>query len=50
MIFGIIGAFIGIVIGLIIGVIVKEIMGNIYDSIIVCQNCGYTGKIGKQKR
>ena len=42
MFLGIIGGLIGVVIGLIIGVIIKSCMGDLRETVFVCQDCGNT--------
>ena len=44
MFLGIIGAIIGVVIGVIIGVILNSVMSNTYQSVMVCQDCGYVSQ------
>jgi predicted Zn-ribbon and HTH transcriptional regulator len=44
MFLGIIGAIIGVAIGLIVGIILNSVMSNTYQSVMVCQNCGYVSK------
>lgn len=44
MFFGIIGALCGIVLGLIIGAIIKGLTPTAYESIVICQECGFVGK------
>jgi hypothetical protein len=41
---GIIGAIIGAGIGAIVGIILNSVMSNTYQSVMVCQNCGYVSK------
>ena len=41
---GIVGAVIGAVIGLIVGIVVDSLVSNTYQSVIVCQNCGYVSR------
>lgn len=41
---GIIGAFIGAGIGAIVGIILNSVMSNTYQSVMVCQNCGYVSQ------
>lgn len=43
MFFGI-GAVIGAIVGLIVGIILNSIMSNTYQSVMVCQNCGYVSQ------
>ena len=42
MFLGIIGGILGAIIGLIIGSIIKGIMGDIRETVFVCQECGNT--------
>ena len=42
MFLGIVGGIIGAVLGLIIGGIIKGIMGDLQETVFVCQDCGYT--------
>ena len=44
MFFGI-GAIFGVLIGLVLGLILKSVLPVGYESILVCQSCGYTTKI-----
>ncbi len=44
MFFGI-GAILGVLIGLVLGLILKSTLPVGYESILVCQSCGYTTKI-----
>ena len=44
MFLGIIGAIIGAVIGVIIGAILNSVMSNTFQSVMVCQDCGYVSK------
>ena len=37
----ILGAIIGIGVGVVIGIVLNSIMGDTYQSVMVCQNCGY---------
>lgn len=41
---GILGAIIGVMIGSIVGVVLNSVMSNTYQSVMVCQNCGYVSK------
>lgn len=41
MFLGILGSIIGVVIGAIVGLILNSTMSNTYQSVMVCQNCGY---------
>lgn len=44
MFLGIIGGILGVVIGLIVGIILNSVMSNTYQSVMVCQDCGYVSK------
>ena len=44
MFLGIVGGVIGVLIGLPIGAIVKGLMGDIQETVFVCQECGNTFK------
>ncbi len=48
MIFSIIGFVAGALFGCLIGAIVKAILPKKYETVAVCQNCGYTSKPIKQ--
>lgn len=42
MFLGIVGGILGAILGLIIGSIIKGIMGDIQETVFVCQECGNT--------
>lgn len=42
MIAGLVGAIIGVPVGVLIGAIVKALVPTRYDSLVSCQNCGYS--------
>lgn len=42
MFFGLVGVIGGAIIGLIISVILNAVLPQAYQSVLVCQNCGYT--------
>lgn len=44
MFLGIIGAIIGVGIGAIVGAVLNSIMSNTYQSVMVCQDCGYVSQ------
>lgn len=44
MFLGLIGAIIGVIIGVIVGAILNSVMSNTYQSVMVCQNCGYVSR------
>ena len=44
MITGLPGAIVGIGIGLLIGIVLNAIMSNTYQSVCVCQSCGYVSQ------
>ena len=48
MFFGIIGAIIGLVIGVVVGIVLDSVMSNTYQSVMVCQDCGYVLQPTKQ--
>ena len=47
MIFGILGGIVGLIVGMIVGAIVKCLMGDIKETVAVCQDCGksFTPKV-----
>ena len=50
MFLGVVGVVIGVVLGLVIGAIIKGFMGDIQETVFVCQSCGHTFSLGKNKR
>ena len=42
MFLGIVGAVLGALLGWIIGMIVKGLMGELQETVAVCQDCGHT--------
>ena len=44
MFLGIIGAIFGLIIGVIVGIILNSVMSNTYQSVMICQHCGYVSK------
>jgi uncharacterized membrane protein SpoIIM required for sporulation len=49
MFLGIIGAIIGVFLGWIVGVIIKSFMGELHETIFVCQDCGNSFSPNKTK-
>lgn len=49
MFLGLLGAIIGIIIGLLIGVIVKATMPKMYDTVLICRDCGRTSVVKHKK-
>ena len=49
MFLGIIGGLIGVIIGFPIGAIVKGLMGDLKETVFICQDCGNTFKPNKRK-
>lgn len=45
MFLGVVGIVLGTVVGLIIGAIVSGLIPQVYHSVVVCQDCGYTSVI-----
>ena len=41
---GIIGAIVGVGIGAVIGLVLNSVMSNTYQSVMICQQCGYVSK------
>lgn len=41
---GIVGALVGVIIGLVVGIILNSVMSGTYQSVMVCQMCGYVSK------
>ena len=49
MFLGIIGGLIGAVLGWVVGVIIKSFMGDLRETVFVCQDCGNTFPSDKLK-
>lgn len=48
MFLGIVGGILGAILGLIIGSIIKGIIGDIQETVFICQDCGNTFKPNKK--
>ncbi len=50
MFLGIIGLIVGVLLGLIIGAIVNGLVPQTYQTVITCNECGYSGVAKEKKR